>query len=256
MEFSRVRYVGDGITRTFVVPFPYLKPEHVFVHVNLLPVEFEWVNPGVIQLSEPPENGAKVVIFRETPREIRFVEFVDGAFLKASDLDQAMIQIFYIAQEASDLSVSNYTDTVGAMATALQISTTYHSDMQTWLNQVQTLAEQVQTAVANLDAATAARLADAFKGANQSLANTGYQKLPGGLIIQWGTYSLAAKEGSKQAITFPVAFPTALIHPSVSTNNAAHQMIGTINRSLTGMTIVKGTGDGFARSGFWLAIGY
>ena len=244
MEFSRVRYVGDGITRTFVVPFPYLKPEHVFVHVNLLPVEFEWVNPGVIQLSEPPENGAKVVIFRETPREIRFVEFVDGAFLKASDLDQAMIQIFYIAQEASDLSVSNYTDTVGAMATALQISTTYHSDMYTWLNQVQTLAEQVQTAVANLGAA------------NQLLANTGYQKLPGGLIIQWGTYSLAAKEGSTQAITFPVAFPTALIHPSVSTNSAAHQMIGTINRSLTGMTIVKGSGDAFARSGFWLAIGY
>ena len=155
MELSRIRYVGDGITRTFVVPFPYLKPEHVFVHVNLLPVEFEWVNPGVIQLSEPPENGAKVVIFRETPREIRLVEFVDGAFLKASDLDQAMIQIFYIAQEASDLSVSNYTDTVGAMATALQISTTYHSDMQTWLNQVQTLTAQNQALVEQVQTLTA-----------------------------------------------------------------------------------------------------
>jgi len=155
MELSRIRYVGDGITRTFVVPFPYLKPEHVFVHVDLLPVEFEWVNPGVIQLSEPPENGAKVVIFRETPREIRLVEFVDGAFLKASDLDQAMIQIFYIAQEAADLSVSNYTDTVGAMATVLQKSTTYHLDMQTWLNQVQTLTAQNQALVEQVQTLTA-----------------------------------------------------------------------------------------------------
>jgi hypothetical protein len=115
-------------------------------------------------------------------------------------------------------------------------------------------AAEAQALASAVVALTPARLADAFKGANQSLSDNGYQKLPGGLIIQWGTYSLAA--ASSQAITFPIAFPTALIHTNVSVDNAATDMIGTISRSLTGMTIIKGVNDTSARTGFWQAIGY
>lgn len=50
-------------------------------------------------------------------------------------------------------------------------------------------------------------LAAALKGGNQSLAASGYQKLPGGLIIQWG--SVAGVSNSSVAVTFPVAFPSA-----------------------------------------------
>lgn len=54
-------------------------------------------------------------------------------------------------------------------------------------------------------ALTPGRLASAFQGSNQSLSSNGYQKIPGGLILQWGN---ATGTGSG-TITFPIAFTTA-----------------------------------------------
>lgn len=56
----------------------------------------------------------------------------------------------------------------------------------------------------SIDAAAAAL---AFSGANQSLASSGYQKLPSGLIIQWGTVSTNATGTSH---SFPITFPSAV----------------------------------------------
>lgn len=47
-----------------------------------------------------------------------------------------------------------------------------------------------------------------FTGSNQSLGSSGYQKLPGGLIVQWGS-TPATPVQSTSAVTFPLAFPTA-----------------------------------------------
>lgn len=44
-----------------------------------------------------------------------------------------------------------------------------------------------------------------FTETNQSLTASGYQKLPGGLIIQWG--ELNTPPAGNQAILFPIAFP-------------------------------------------------
>lgn len=44
-------------------------------------------------------------------------------------------------------------------------------------------------------------------GFGSSLAASGYQKLPSGLIIQWGSFS--ASGTADTAVTFPLAFPTA-----------------------------------------------
>jgi len=46
-----------------------------------------------------------------------------------------------------------------------------------------------------------------FTGGNQSLGASGYQKLPGGLILQWGTITLG--DDSYGTVTFPIAFPNA-----------------------------------------------
>lgn len=127
--------------------------------------------------------------------------------------------------------------------------------LQNPYNQIASTAE-AQAQTDNTKALSPLRLKEALQGSNQSLAASGYQKLPGGLIIQWGTFSLAAAAASTQAITFPIAFPTALIHPSVSVNGAADDMIGTTTRSLTGMTLSKGANDITGRTGFWQAIGY
>jgi hypothetical protein len=45
-----------------------------------------------------------------------------------------------------------------------------------------------------------------FTGANQSLTANGFQKLPGGTIMQWGTVSLTIY--TPQTVTLPVAFTT------------------------------------------------
>jgi len=72
----------------------------------------------------------------------------------------------------------------------------------------------VTTAKIANDAVTAAKIADGavvlpgdFTGSNQSLSASGYQKLPGGLILQWGT--VASTEDTAQNFTFPIAFPNA-----------------------------------------------
>lgn len=57
------------------------------------------------------------------------------------------------------------------------------------------------------NALTPATLAAALTGANQSLSASGYQRLPGGLILQWGEVTTSAS--GDVSVTFPLAFPTA-----------------------------------------------
>ncbi|WP_147400254.1 hypothetical protein [Achromobacter sp. K91] len=52
---------------------------------------------------------------------------------------------------------------------------------------------------------TPKKLADAFGGANQSLATVGHQKLPGGLILQWAT--VLSNSAGFAPWTYPIAFP-------------------------------------------------
>jgi hypothetical protein len=63
-------------------------------------------------------------------------------------------------------------------------------------------------------------LSEALKGPNQSLATNGYQRMPGGLIIQWGTTPSIATDG-RTTITFPVAFPNACLSATSSPINNA-----------------------------------
>lgn len=81
---------------------------------------------------------------------------------------------------------------------------------------------------------------------------SGYQKLPGGLVIQWGTGAAAS------AVTFPIAFPTAVLNAVVtpqSVSNAsgdispAHLNIATL--TTTGLTRTNQT-----HGCRYIAIGY
>lgn len=45
----------------------------------------------------------------------------------------------------------------------------------------------------------------------QSIAASGYQILPSGLIIQWGTVTSSGTAASNAIVTFPIAFPSALL---------------------------------------------
>lgn len=52
-------------------------------------------------------------------------------------------------------------------------------------------------------------LDEALKGSNQTLSANGYQRLPGGIIVQWGSALTIA--GGTATFTYPIAFPTAAL---------------------------------------------
>ncbi|HCP5820133.1 TPA: hypothetical protein OEI88_002390 [Escherichia coli] len=95
-----------------------------------------------------------------------------------------------------------------------------------------------------------------------SLSSTGFQKLPSGLIIQWGIVSGA----SNYTVTYPVTFPNrslALLAVPHTTSVAGISAMGIANCSDISKSqfyiIVGGISQGeivkYERSFFWVAIG-
>ena len=105
--------------------------------------------------------------------------------------------------------------------------------------------------------ATMQKFADEF---GSSLASSGYQKLPSGLIIQWGTLS-GSTNVSAGSFNYPIAFPSA-IYSVVGT--MTNQSTGTfptaifLNQSASLSSCqytLAGMGSGGAYSLNWTAIG-
>lgn len=57
-------------------------------------------------------------------------------------------------------------------------------------------------------AITPGALSEAFKGPNRLLGGAGYQRLPGGLIIQWGSTTGVTPAG--EYLAYPISFPNSV----------------------------------------------
>lgn len=99
------------------------------------------------------------------------------------------------------------------------------------------------------------RVSTAFT-ANQSVSANGYQKFPGGLIIQWGqTGTITA--ASSSAVSFPVTFTTAVYSVVATRNDAAvnaQRSDATYSITTTGFTVDNGSPSNAARFS-WMAVG-
>lgn len=125
---------------------------------------------------------------------------------------------------------------------------------------------EARALVNDLKVLTPKKLADAMKGSNVSLSNNGYQKLPSGLIIQWGGTSSGASNPT--VTTYPIAFPTACLqvvgvgYNGSATNHTIISITATtkINFSWAGFVGASGQAPVSATTGqviaFWVAIGY
>lgn len=101
-----------------------------------------------------------------------------------------------------------------------------------------------------------AKLATAFQGGNQSRAESGYQKLPGGLIIQWGSAtSLSGTPAPTVTNSFPIAFPTACVSFQAAPYGSALTVDGDWGVAFTATQFGARHRDG-ARTYTYLAIGY
>lgn len=103
--------------------------------------------------------------------------------------------------------------------------------------------------VTSVDSATAAVTLSSLAAFGRSLSANGYQKLPGGLFLQWGTLSGTGTHGSTYSITFPITFPSqcfavgATIQQGVTTTTTAVFMPIT-GLSQYGFTIQYGAVNG------------
>jgi hypothetical protein len=95
-----------------------------------------------------------------------------------------------------------------------------------------------------------------FTGANQSLSSNGYQKLPGGLTIQWGRTSL--NNNTSTTISFPTAFTNPAYAVTINhfgENTGDDRNALKIVSTSTTSFVVRNT-NGYAGSSTWIAIGY
>lgn len=109
-------------------------------------------------------------------------------------------------------------------------------------------------AIGDIDMATLATML----GFASSLADPGYVKLPGGLIIQWGgTGSVPAGGGT--TVTFPIAFASAvyrvIISPATAANNTSVFSVGARNPTLTNFIATNNSGTSGPVLASWIAVG-
>jgi hypothetical protein len=71
---------------------------------------------------------------------------------------------------------------------------------------------------------------------NKSLVTSGYYKLPGGLIIQWGTTSSIAADDTSTVVNFPTAFSTACVAVIPTSRATGNSSIG--GGSLYGWSVI------------------
>ena len=115
--------------------------------------------------------------------------------------------------------------------------------------EVATSAE-AQALSSDVLAITALKLALANKGSNQLLATNGYQKLPGGLIIQWGQVGNITR-----TVNFPIPFPNACL---VATSGITGASGGAVSWSQMQITFTNSqiTGGADGDSFMYIALGY
>lgn len=106
MAYSYVKLTGDGTTRAFSVPFPYLEKAHVTVKVDGVIKSFGWLSNQTVQVSiaDTPAAAAVIEVRRSTPVATPLVDFTDGATLTERDLDLVVLQMLYVNQEIIDLA--------------------------------------------------------------------------------------------------------------------------------------------------------
>lgn len=99
----------------------------------------------------------------------------------------------------------------------------------------------------------------AFTGANQSLGANGFQKLPGGLVVQWGNPASSISPGGSLAVTFPIAFTTdcfvVIPVPQSTGANTNEYSVGYFNKTTNGFTATNNSATSGIVKISWVAIG-
>lgn len=104
--YSYRTYAGDGSKVDFAVPYAYLKRAHVQVLVDdVLKVDgtdYNWTSDVQVQFTAAPASGTEIVVARETPESDQIVQWDNGSYIIAEDLNESDLQWLYNIQELYD----------------------------------------------------------------------------------------------------------------------------------------------------------
>ena len=92
-----------------------------------------------------------------------------------------------------------------------------------------------------------------------ALSSSGYQKLPSGLIIQWGAAvaGIGSTGGTGNVVSFPVAFPRYCAQIITSFDNGSSSIIaGAAGNQTTTQFLLRCGATGGSYNFRWLAVGY
>lgn len=118
----------------------------------------------------------------------------------------------------------------------------------------------------SLALATMQKFADEF---GASLATSGWQRLPSGLIVQWGQGSGTTNAGSSTTTTFPLAFPSSCFQALAvanTPNGTDNMFVGGVSKNVSSASFTwmrpsggspgaTGPGSGVSVSWSWFAVG-
>ena len=150
MANTSVTYAADGVsTGPYTIPFPYIAQSHVKCKVDgnevLNPSIWYFATDSTVVFRNAVPDGSAIYFYRQTPGDTRLVDFQNGAVLTEADLDLAIDQVFYLAQEAKENYATLVNNEVFRIGTAQGINTTDPDEM---------IASLVDTLLADAAAAT------------------------------------------------------------------------------------------------------
>lgn len=112
---------------------------------------------------------------------------------------------------------------------------------------------EAQAMASSVKSISPASLAAALQGANQSLAASGYQRLPGGLILQWGSTAPIANGGAL-TVYFPLPFPNQCLWVNLPPSAPAPAYTPWADTYATASFVARNNTGGAAACN-WLALG-
>lgn len=181
-------------------------------------------------------------------------DFSDSLFRISDNLDTSKKAAFEVSSiSASTVRTISLPDKSGTLAMTIDLVDS--SETVKGLIEIATSSETL-TGTDSVRAITPASFA-----ANKSLSGNGYYKMPGGLILQWGSGTLSGTtNNSTTSVSFPTSFSTSCFFAVAGmADDGATAGCQTLDASFntTGMTLrVGNTGNAGNNSGFyWFAIG-
>ena len=135
MAFATDIFNGDGSETEFELTFDYIQRDHVKVYrvaedetkteltvvtdgTDLGDDDYKWETDKKIKLGKAPSDKEKCKVVRETPEKEQLVQWKDGSYITAEDLNTSDKQFLYVEQEHHDRieTLEGYVPTLDAAA--------------------------------------------------------------------------------------------------------------------------------------------